>query len=127
MAQAAVARSRCCTTLHLAHLLLQDGEGGAEPSLSIDLEDLATGASWHGEFTATYVESITSKTGNFKRFGGARVAGAVMAVPPARLPACRCCGAVLVKMLITAMRQQTETVFLDLLTYTDLVSQVGRE
>jgi len=28
--------------------------------------------------------------------------------------------AVLVKMLITAMRQQTETVFLDLLTYTDL-------
>lgn len=83
------------SSYNLAVLALE-GEGGAEPSLCIDLEELESGASWHGEFSASYVESITSKTGNFKRFS------------------------VLVKMLITAMRQQTETVFLDLLTYNDL-------
>lgn len=68
-----------------------------EPTLAVDLEQLDTGAAWHGEFSASYVENITSKTGSFKRFP------------------------VLVKMLMGALRQQTETVFLDLLTYADLV------
>ncbi len=70
------------------------GEGGA---LTVDLEELATGAAWHGEFSASYIENITSKTGSFKRFP------------------------IFVKMLMGALRQQTETVFLDLLTYSDLV------
>ncbi len=71
-----------------------------EPTLAVDLEDLTSpgGAlSWHGEFSASYLENITSKTGSFKRFP------------------------VLVKMLMGALRQQTEHVFLDLLTYADLV------
>ncbi len=41
--------------------------GGGEPALGLDLEDLASGASWHGEFTASYIESVTGKTGSFKR------------------------------------------------------------
>jgi coiled-coil domain-containing protein 61 len=55
------------------------------------------GLLWHAEFLASYIESITSKTGSFKRFP------------------------VLVKMLLTAMRHQTDSVALDLLTYADLV------
>jgi coiled-coil domain-containing protein 61 len=55
---------------------------------------------WHAEFLASYIESITSKTGSFKRFP------------------------VLVKMLLTAMRHQTDSVALDLLTYADLVRGV---
>ena len=76
-----------------------DGSGGDE-QLTVDLEDLATGSSWHGEFSAAYVENVTSKTGSFKRF------------------------AVLVKMLQGALLQQTDSVFLDLLTYADLVRRV---
>jgi hypothetical protein len=59
---------------------------------------VCAGVSWHAEFTAAYIENITSKTGSFKKFS------------------------VLVKMLLGALRQQTETVFLDLLTFSDLVS-----
>lgn len=70
-----------------------------EPILCIDLENLTnTNENWHGEFSSSYIENITSKTGSFKRFN------------------------VLVKMLMGALRQQTEAVFLDLLTYSDLVS-----
>lgn len=74
-----------------------------EATLAVDLEDLSSGGglSWHGEFSASYLENITSKTGSFKRFP------------------------VLVKMLMGALRQQTEHVFLDLLTYADLVSAGG--
>lgn len=69
---------------------------GTEPMLAIDLEELSTGSLWHAEYSASYIESITSKTGSFKRFP------------------------VLVKMLLTAMRHQTDSVALDLLTYSDL-------
>lgn len=72
------------------------GYAGTEPMLAIDLEELSTGALWHAEYSASYIESITSKTGSFKRFP------------------------VLVKMLLTAMRHQTDSVALDLLTYSDL-------
>lgn len=75
-------------------------DSAPEPMLALDLEDLATGSLWHAEYASSYIESITSKTGSFKRFS------------------------VLVKMLLTAMRQQTESVALDLLTYADLVSMV---
>jgi hypothetical protein len=77
------------------------GNGGDEGSLSVDLENLSGAGVWHGEFTASYLENITSKTGSFKRFP------------------------VLVKMLMGALRQQSESVFLDLLTYADLVSAGG--
>ena len=76
------------------------GSDGVDEHLAVDLEDLATGNAWHGEFSAAYVENVTSKTGSFKRFG------------------------VLVKMLQGALLRQTASVFLDLLTYADLVRRV---
>lgn len=69
-----------------------------EGTLAVDLEEISTGQMWHGEFAASYVENITSKTGSAKKFS------------------------VFLKMLLGALRQQTETVFLDLLTFADLVS-----
>ena len=72
-------------------------EGSSEELLAVDLEELATGAMWHGEFSASFVENITSKTGSFKRFD------------------------VLVKMLQGALLRQSDVVFMDLLTYADLV------
>jgi coiled-coil domain-containing protein 61 len=50
---------------------------------------------------AADVEDISRKTGNFKRF------------------------AVFVKMLVSALEQSSDAVFLDLLTYADLVSLRG--
>jgi hypothetical protein len=92
-----VAYNLCLSTL-------TDGGGGgaggapaSEPTLALDLEELASGATWHGEFPAAYIESITAKTGSFKRFD------------------------VLVKMLQGALWRQADTVYLDLLTYADLV------
>ena len=73
------------------------GVGCPEPVLAIDLEELATGATWHAEFAASYIEMLTSKTGSSKRFD------------------------VLVKMLRGALFRQSDAVFLDLLTYADLV------
>ena len=52
---------------------------------------------WHGEFAGSFVEAMTSKTGSFKAFD------------------------VFVKMLQGALWQQTDTVFVDLLTFADLV------
>jgi len=56
------------------------------------------GERWHGEFSASYIEEVTQKTGNFKKFS------------------------VFVKMLATSLKrdQRSETVFADLLTYSDL-------
>ena len=56
------------------------------------------GERWHGEFSASYIEEVTQKTGNFKKFS------------------------VFVKMLTTSLKrdQKSETVFADLLTYSDL-------
>jgi hypothetical protein len=72
-------------------------EGSSEELLAVDLEELATGAMWHGEFSASFLENITSKTGSFKRFD------------------------VLVKMLQGALLRQSDVVFMDLLTFADLV------
>jgi coiled-coil domain-containing protein 61 len=84
------------TAYNLCLSTFTDGSA-AEPTLALDLEELATGAAWHGEFPAAYIESITSKTGSFKRFD------------------------VLVMMLQGALWRQADTVYLDLLTYADLV------
>jgi len=51
---------------------------------------------WQGNFSSTYVEDIASKTGNFKKFP------------------------VFVEMLRTALGNQSDTVFVDLLTFADL-------
>lgn len=71
-------------------------ESGGEVILGMDLEELGSGATWHGEFPATYIESVTGKTGSFKRFD------------------------VFVKMFQGALWRQADTVFLDLLTHADL-------
>jgi coiled-coil domain-containing protein 61 len=48
----------------------------------IDAEEKNTGDVWRGDFTAKYVEEITKKTGNFKKFN------------------------VFIKMILEALRQQ---------------------
>ncbi len=65
--------------------------------LSIDLEELGAASAWHGEFSASFIENMTGKTGSFKSFD------------------------VFVQMLHSALWQQAETVFIDLLTFSDLV------
>jgi len=72
-------------------------ENGGELMLGVDLESLSLGTTWHGEFPASYVEGVTGKTGSFKRFD------------------------IFVKMFQGALWRQSDTVFLDLLTYGDLV------
>ena len=75
--------------------------GAPEASLALDLEELGSGAAWHAEFTASYIEMLTSKTGSSKRFD------------------------VLVKMLRGALFRHSDAVFLDLLPYADLARRRG--
>ena len=72
-----------------------------QDALAVDLEELGTDNRWHGEFSAGFVETMTGKTGSFKAFD------------------------VFVKMLQGALWQQSDTVFVDLLTFADLV-RIGR-
>eukprot|EP00775_Hariotina_reticulata_P002480 gene2480-2784_t len=67
-----------------------------EDVLVVEIEDRDSFNKWRGEFTSKYVEDITSKTGNFKKF------------------------AVFVRMLQSAVLQQSDSVYIDLLTYQDL-------
>mmetsp|Transcript_9418 Transcript_9418/g.10319 ORF Transcript_9418/g.10319 Transcript_9418/m.10319 type:complete len:644 (-) Transcript_9418:265-2196(-) len=64
--------------------------------LNIDIEDQETGQRWAGAFKAEYLEEITKKTGNFKKFD------------------------LFVKMVKMAFKKSSETVMIDLLTYEDL-------
>jgi len=64
--------------------------------ISLRVEEKDSGKQWKGEFTAEYIQDITFKTGNAKKFP------------------------VFVKMLLTALENQSESVFVDLLTYQDL-------
>ncbi|KAG5192087.1 hypothetical protein JKP88DRAFT_284635 [Tribonema minus] len=57
---------------------------------------------WWGDFASSYVEDISRKTGNFKRFE------------------------VFVQMLSTALAQRSDSVFVDLLTYADLEALKAR-
>ncbi|KAI9139475.1 hypothetical protein BKA69DRAFT_1040117 [Paraphysoderma sedebokerense] len=54
--------------------------------------------SWYGEFDGAYVEAITRKTGNYKKFG------------------------VFVEMLLSSLKKANPTVHLDLLSSTDLLT-----
>ena len=68
-----------------------------ESNLVIDVESKLQGLIWRGEYKQRYVEEITNKAGNFKKFS------------------------VFVKMLIAALkRQQADEVIIDLLTQQDL-------
>ncbi|KAG1657337.1 hypothetical protein FOA52_003760 [Chlamydomonas sp. UWO 241] len=67
-----------------------------DDTLSIEIEQTMDAARWRGDFTSRYIEDITSKTGNFKKFP------------------------VFVKMLLSAVKQASDSVFVDLLTYQDL-------
>lgn len=65
-------------------------------TLCLEVEQKSDCSRWRGDFTSRYIEDITSKTGNFKKF------------------------AVFVKMLLSALKQASDSVFVDLLTYQDL-------
>lgn len=65
-------------------------------NLAIAAEDLTSLKRWTGEFSAQFVEDLTHKTGNFKRFN------------------------VFTKMLATALEDRSSAVSIDLLSYGDL-------
>eukprot|EP00929_Paragymnodinium_shiwhaense_P014517 TRINITY_DN12242_c0_g1_i1.p1 TRINITY_DN12242_c0_g1~~TRINITY_DN12242_c0_g1_i1.p1 ORF type:complete len:631 (-),score=136.76 TRINITY_DN12242_c0_g1_i1:64-1956(-) len=69
--------------------------GDAE-KLSLDVEHAEDGRLWHGEFGARFIEEITQRTGNTKKFD------------------------VFVKMLLSALSQESDSVYLDVLTARDL-------
>eukprot|EP01039_Chlorochromonas_danica_P009471 gene9471-10461_t len=64
--------------------------------LSVEVEDEDSGDRWSAEFTSQYVEEITHKAGNFKKFP------------------------LFVKMLSSALAKSSDSVFVDLLTFADL-------
>ncbi|CAK9096354.1 unnamed protein product [Durusdinium trenchii] len=69
---------------------------GDTESLSIDVEHAEDGRRWRSRFSASFVEEITRKTGNAKKFD------------------------VFVRMLLSALAQESESVYLDILTARDL-------
>ena len=71
-------------------------------TLLVDIEQEASGARWTGEFASKYIEDITQKTGNFKRFS------------------------VFVNMLRKALDSGSDSVFVDLLTAADLTELKNR-
>ncbi|XP_052027926.1 centrosomal protein CCDC61 isoform X1 [Apodemus sylvaticus] len=71
--------------------------------LELEVEDQMTADQWRGEFDANFIEDLTHKTGNFKQFS------------------------IFCNMLESALTQSSESVTLDLLTYTDLESLRSRK
>ncbi|XP_037675846.1 coiled-coil domain-containing protein 61 isoform X1 [Choloepus didactylus] len=71
--------------------------------LELEVEDRMTADQWRGEFDANFIEDLTHKTGNFKQFS------------------------IFCNMLESALTQSSESVTLDLLTYTDLESLRSRK
>ena len=69
-------------------------------TVCVEAELLDTGERWKGEFSAKYIEEITTKTGSYKKYS------------------------VFVKMLFSSLQENraSSSVFLDLLTYEDLES-----
>ena len=64
-----------------------------ESKLVIDIESKTQGLIWRGDYRSKYVEEITNKAGNYKKFG------------------------VFVKMIMAALkREQPDEVTIDLLT-----------
>jgi len=71
--------------------------------ISLEIEEAVSNERWSGEFTAQYVEEITLKAGNFKKFS------------------------VFVKMLISSFDRENESVYVDVLTYSDLETLKARK
>ncbi|MBV95694.1 Coiled-coil domain-containing protein 61, partial [Eschrichtius robustus] len=71
--------------------------------LELEVEDRMTADQWRAEFDASFIEDLTHKTGNFKQFN------------------------IFCNMLESALTQSSESVTLDLLTYTDLESLRNRK
>jgi coiled-coil domain-containing protein 61 len=67
-----------------------------EESLSIIIEKDDSGEQWKGEFSTRYVEDVTQRTGNSKKFS------------------------VFTKMLLSALHQSSDSVYVDILTFADL-------
>ncbi|KAK9839702.1 hypothetical protein WJX81_007090 [Elliptochloris bilobata] len=65
-------------------------------TLRVEVERKADGHRWSGDFPAQHVEEITARTGNYKKF------------------------AVFSRMLLAALRADSDAVAVDLLTYADL-------
>jgi len=72
-------------------------------NLMVEVEDRLTADQWRATFDSTYIEDLTHKTGNYKQFN------------------------VFVSMLESAVLQNTTTVCLDLLTYSDLEALRNRK
>ncbi|XP_042556220.1 centrosomal protein CCDC61 isoform X1 [Dipodomys spectabilis] len=71
--------------------------------LELEVEDRMTADQWRGEFDASFIEDLTHKTGNFKQFS------------------------IFCNMMESALTQSSESVTLDLLTYTDLETLRSRK
>ncbi|XP_016158336.1 PREDICTED: coiled-coil domain-containing protein 61 isoform X3 [Ficedula albicollis] len=72
-------------------------------ALRVEVEAHGTADLWRGEFDATFIEDLTRKTGNFKQFG------------------------IFCSMLESALTQSSDSVSLELLTYTDLETLHSRK
>eukprot|EP00833_Pecoramyces_ruminatium_P011517 jgi/Orpsp1_1/1185549/evm.model.c7180000094341.1 len=77
-------------------LLSKDGGLSSKESLVISIKKESTNEIWKGKYTNNYVEEITKKTGNFKKFS------------------------VFIEMLFSAIKMSSKTVTLDLLTLDDV-------
>ncbi|XP_074786856.1 centrosomal protein CCDC61 [Athene noctua] len=75
----------------------------ARSTLEVEVEAPLTSEQWRGEFDAAFIEDLTHKTGNFKQFG------------------------IFCSMLESALRQSSDSVSLDLLTYADLETLRSRK
>ncbi|CAF0876497.1 unnamed protein product [Brachionus calyciflorus] len=67
-----------------------------DQKLTVELCDVYSADSWKGSYEANYIEELTKKTGNFKSFP------------------------IFVNMLKTALKKNSSSVTVDLLTYSDL-------
>jgi cell division protein FtsB len=77
-------------------LLSKDGGLSSNESLVISITKESTNEIWKGKYTNNYVEEITKKTGNFKKFS------------------------IFIEMLFSAIKMSSKTVALDLLTLEDV-------
>ncbi|KAJ7401192.1 Coiled-coil domain-containing protein 61 [Pitangus sulphuratus] len=75
----------------------------ARTVLRVEVEAHGTADLWRSEFDAAFIEDMTRKTGNFKQFG------------------------IFCSMLESALMQNSESVSLELLTYTDLETLRSRK
>eukprot|EP00913_Durusdinium_trenchii_P015743 g14794.t1 len=87
---------------------------GDTESLSIDVEHAEDGRRWRSRFSASFVEEITRKTGNAKKSGDSEE------VERKTATLCLFKFDVFVRMLLSALAQESESVYLDILTARDL-------